>query len=129
MTHTLRFLTLLALTGLMAMPVAVDAKADVARDSFERMDKNKDEKVLFEEFSIAFPNMREAAFTAIDRNGDKIIDQEEWTVFIKNHASDMKAARGHGHMNGQKPDKADCNSNMPQPGSADLPLVRPPSDK
>ncbi|MDO5483391.1 MAG: hypothetical protein Q4F27_00635 [Desulfovibrionaceae bacterium] len=91
MTRTLRFITLLALAGLFALPVAVDAKPDAAADSFKRMDSNKDDKIVMEEFAATFPDMREAAFVAIDRNGDKIIDTEEWAIFVKNHASDMKA--------------------------------------
>jgi len=70
MTRTLRFITLLALAGLFALPVQADAKpdtkSDAACDSFSRLDKNKDEKIILEEFTLAFPNMREAAFVAIE---------------------------------------------------------------
>ena len=105
MTRTLRFLTLMALVGLFALPVQVDAKPDAACDSFSRMDKNKDDRILLEEFTLAFPNMREAAFVAIDRNGDKVIDREEWVVFIKNHAADMKNSK----MGGQSPSTSGSN--------------------
>lgn len=112
MTRTLRFITLLALAGLFALPVQADAKSDAACDSFSRLDKNKDEKIVLEEFTVAFPNMREAAFVAIDRDGDKVIEREEWAVFIKNHAADMKNSKM-GHMGDA--------SKMPQGGNAEPP--------
>ena len=133
MTQHLRFATLLVLSGLLALPAAVQAKPEAASESFKRMDNNRDNKIVLEEFTIAFPNMREAAFAAIDRNGDKIIDQEEWAVFIKNHGADMKARKMSGHMGGhmgdQNPNNVGGSPNMPQPGNADLPLATPPSGK
>ena len=51
------------------------------------MDTNKDGKVTYEEFKVFFPDMREEAFTVIDKNGDKVIDRVEWDTFVKNHAA------------------------------------------
>ena len=129
MTRQLRCATLLVLSGLLALPTAVQAKPDHAAASFQRMDTNKDDQIVLEEFTIAFPNMREAAFAAIDSNGDKVIGQDEWAVFVKNHGADMKDRKKGGHMGGQNPNNVGGRPNMPQPGNADLPLITPPSGK
>jgi len=91
-------------------------------DKFAMMDTNKDGKVTYEEFKACFPDMREEAFTVIDKNGDKVIDREEWDAFVKNHAS--------GHMGGMMGGNGmPGNATMPNPGSANMPLVMPPNGK
>ena len=71
-----------------------------AEASFARMDADKDGKVTPEEFAAAYPQMKEAAFTSIDTNGDKVISKEEWMAFAKGHAADEAATHPEGAMPG-----------------------------
>lgn len=84
---------------LVALPLAfcvfsASAQAADAKDRFASMDTNGDGKVEWSEFHIAFPNMREAAFAAIDRNGDKYIDRAEWDRFTLDHGKGMMPPQG-----------------------------------
>lgn len=112
-----------------AFPGAGEQAGKSAADKFEEMDKNKNGKVVMEEFRAVFPNMREEAFVTIDKNGDGVIDRMEWDEFIKGHAAGMKP----GPMGGMPPKGAPMMNNMPgnpmipPPGSADMPLVTPPN--
>lgn len=90
-----------------------------AQGRFVEMDLNKDGKVVLEEFQTAFPNMSENAFTIIDKNGDKGIDQVEWIEFTQNHAR-PDAEKG-APMNNIPGDPL-----IPPPDSSDLPLMQPP---
>lgn len=92
-------------------------------DKFSQMDSNKDGKVSREEFKKLFPNMRDEAFATIDQNGDSFIAVDEWSFFMKDHSSGMKTNRGMGGG----PMGAPGDPMMPNPGSADLPLVTPPN--
>ncbi len=94
-----------------------------ASDKFSEMDKDKDGKVVLEEFQANYPGMNQQAFVVIDRNGDGAIQRAEWVDFINQHGS------------GQKPDLNRRGAPMnnipgdpliPPPDSSDLPLVRPP---
>lgn len=92
-------------------------------DKFSQMDTNKDNKVSREEFKALFPNMREEAFVAIDKDGDNFISVDEWNGFMKDHSSGM---RPNTMNNGPMP-TVPGNPMMPNPGSAELPLVTPPN--
>ena len=92
-------------------------------DKFSQMDTDKNGKVTSEEFKALFPNMREEAFMAIDKDGDKFISVEEWNAFMKDHSSGM---RPNTMNNGPMP-AVTGNPMMPNPGSAELPLVTPPN--
>lgn len=107
-----------------ANPAATNAgKAD----KFVMMDTNKDSKVSYEEFKAFFPNMREEAFTVIDKNGDKFIDRTEWNEFVSNHSSSHMGGNMSNMMSGQG--AMPGNAMMPSPGSADIPLVTPPNGR
>ena len=119
-------LPLLAAIVLMASPAqSMPSMGDGngANDKFSQMDNNKDGQVSREEFKKLFPNMRDEAFTAIDQNSDGSIAVEEWNFFMKDHSSGMKPNRGMGGG----PMGAAGDPMMPNPGSADLPLVTPPN--
>ena len=99
-------------------------EASRASDKFSEMDKDKDGKVVLEEFQASYPGMNQQAFVVIDRNGDGAIQRAEWIDFINQHGS------------GQKPDLNRRGAPMnnipgdpliPPPNSSDLPLVRPPA--
>lgn len=102
-----------------------------ADDRFTAMDKDGDGRVVLEEFRAAYPGMSERAFVVIDSNGDGGIERAEWATFMQSHAAGMPPEG----MNGIKgsPDHAPRMNTMPgdpmipPPGSADLPLMRPPS--
>lgn len=102
-------------------------------DRFAAMDKNGDGRVVIEEFRAAFPGMNEQAFAVIDTNGDGGIERAEWAAFTENHAAGMRPGQG-GPM-GMRPERGAPMNNMPgdpiipPPDSADLPLMRPPSDR
>lgn len=96
-------------------------------DKFDQMDTNKDGKVTLEEFKAYFPNMREEAFAAIDKNGDKVIDRAEWDEFVANHSSGHMGGSMGNMMGGQG--GMPGNATMPAPGNADMPLVTPPNGK
>lgn len=131
----LRMFALLALAGLLALPAlqaraADDSAKAASKDKFEEMDKNKDGKVILEEFQASFPNMKESAFVVIDKNGDGAIDRVEWDEFLKGHAAGMKPGMG-----GMPPQMGAPMNNMPgdpmipSPDSADMPLVTPPNGR
>ncbi len=107
-----------------ANPSAADAGKV---DKFTMMDTNKDDKVSYEEFKAFYPNMREEAFTMIDKNGDKVIDRAEWDEFVSNHSSGRMGGGMGGMMGGQG--AMGDSSMMPNPGSAEIPLVTPPNGK
>ena len=109
----LRMFALLALAGLLALPALQARAADdpakaASKDKFEEMDKNKDGKVILEEFQASFPNMKESAFVVIDKNGDGAIDRVEWDEFLKGHAAGMKPGMG-----GMPPRMGAPMNNMP----------------
>jgi hypothetical protein len=53
------------------------------------MDADADGKVSWEEFSAAYPRMREAAFASIDSSGDGSLSLQEWLEFSAGHAADV----------------------------------------
>lgn len=96
-----------------------DSPPAPAPDRFAVMDVNGDGKVTLEEFTAANPNMSEQAFVIIDRDKNKAIEPQEWTIFTETHGS------------GVAPEGAPMNNIpgdplIPPPDSDDLPLVRPP---
>ncbi|MDD4700650.1 MAG: calcium-binding protein [Desulfovibrio sp.] len=105
-----------------AMP-GMGSGSDGSVDKFGQMDTDKNGKVSREEFKALFPNMREEAFVAIDKDGDNFISVEEWNGFMKDHSSGM---RPNTMNNGPMP-TVPGNPMMPNPGSAELPLVTPPN--
>ncbi len=83
------FLLMAAATYAFANPaMGGNNPAAAAESSFAGIDADKDGKVTPEEFFKVFPNMRETAFTAIDKNNDKIITLDEWKAFYVGHSQD-----------------------------------------
>lgn len=119
-----KILSLCAAGACLSAAFALAAQAGApAPDRFDKLDANKDGKIVLEEFRTAFPNMNEAAFGVIDVNGDKGIDRAEWFEFMEGHAK--------GSMPGMKREGAPMNNIpgdpiIPPMDSADLPLMRPP---
>ena len=70
------FFVLLLLTCLVS-PALAQFHAD-----FEQLDRNKDQKVTFEEFKAAFPQASKKDFLTIDVQNRGYFDQEEWLVFM-----------------------------------------------
>ena len=101
-----------------------------APDRFAAMDKNGDGKVVIEEFQSASPGMSERAFVVIDSNGDGAIERAEWDSFMQGHAAGVPPQG----MTTPQPETAPRLNNIPgdplipPPDSADLPLMRPPSN-
>ena len=99
-------------------------------DRFAAMDKNGDGKVVIEEFQAARPGMSERAFVVIDSNGDGAIERAEWDAFMQGHAAGVPPQG----MTMPQPETAPRLNNIPgdplipPPDSADLPLMRPPSN-
>lgn len=60
----------------------------MAEASFAALDEDKNGIVSSEEFFKGFPNMRETAFAAIDRDDDKGITLVEWKAFYVGHSQD-----------------------------------------
>jgi hypothetical protein len=67
-----------------------------AEARFTAMDANRDGRVSREEFFAALPTMKEAAFAAIDEDGDGFLTLQEWNSF----------ATGHGREDAQSGDNA-----------------------
>ena len=120
-------LPLLAALVLMASPIhampGMGSDSGGMGDKFSQMDADKDGKVSREEFKALFPNMREEAFVAIDKDGDGFISIDEWNGFMKDHSSGMRPNT----MNDGPMPTVPGNPMMPNPGSAELPLVMPPN--
>ena len=140
---TARTLALSALVLGFALPGAAFANPSMAgggmgrgaEASFARMDADKDGNATREEFFAAFPQMKEGAFTSIDKNGDGVISKEEWLAFAKGHAADEAAAHpaGEGGLPaGHPPMKGSANGTehpplmMPKDGAGRSPM--PPAD-
>ena len=136
---TARILALSALVLGFALPGAALANPSMAgggmgrgaEASFERMDTNKDGNATREEFFAAFPQMKEGAFTSIDKNGDGVISKDEWLAFAKGHASDEAAAHpagegglpaGHPPMMGNTNGTAHPPMMMPKGGAGGMPM-------
>ncbi|MEG1610548.1 MAG: calcium-binding protein, partial [Bilophila sp.] len=63
------------------------ASSAVAADRFAEMDKDKNDKVTWEEFEAAMPQMRKSAFESIDTNKDNAITRAEWDTFRASHGA------------------------------------------
>lgn len=95
-----------------------------AGQQFDRMDANRDGRVILEEFSATYPNMNKQAFVIIDKNGDGAIQKPEWIQFLENHARGIVPRREDPNvpMNNIPGDPL-----IPPMDSSDLPLVSPPN--
>lgn len=78
-------------------------------EQFNAMDAGKDGKVSSGEFFKTYPQMKEAAFTAIDKDGDGAITLPEWQGFTQGHGADRaqggmgSGMKGEGGMTGMPP--------------------------
>jgi hypothetical protein len=52
---------------------------------FGDMDSGKDGRVGWEEFKAFFPHAEPAVFAAVDLNGDRTLDHQEWHAFKSAH--------------------------------------------
>ncbi|MFV0422903.1 calcium-binding protein [Oleidesulfovibrio sp.] len=82
--------------------ILISAGPLAAGEEFGRMDTNGDGVVNWEEFSAAYPSMREPAFAAIDTNNDKQMSHEEWHMFRDRHGKDGKGMEGMDSASGMK---------------------------
>lgn len=94
-----------------------------AQSRFDQMDKDKDGKVVLEEFRATFPNMSEQAFGMIDVNGSNAIERAEWFDFMEGHAK----GRTPGTARTPRMNNIPGDPLIPPPDSNDLPLMRPPN--
>lgn len=93
---------------------------DAAIQAFKKADKDGSDSLSKEEFMAAYPNMKEAAFTAIDTDKNGAISRQEWQTFVIGHSMG-RSGQGSG-MPGAQPGTQPA---APQPGK--LPLVTPPA--
>ncbi|MBG3878494.1 calcium-binding protein [Desulfovibrio oxamicus] len=103
---------------------AATAQAD---DKFSAMDKDGNASVTWEEFSVAFPQMKKPAFDAIDTDGSGALTHEEWDAFRAHHGQGgMGMGGGMGPKDGQG---ATMPKDMPKGmgGMGSAPLIQPPS--
>lgn len=84
-----------------------------AGDRFSEMDKDKNDRVTWQEFEAAMPQMRKSAFESIDTDKDGAISRTEWDVFKTSHG--MKAK-------GMPPATMEAS-----PDKEAMPLIRPPA--
>ncbi len=54
---------------------------------FHELDADGDDAVAWNEFQQRFPDAREDVFKAVDRDGDGIIDHDEWHAFKQAHGN------------------------------------------
>lgn len=108
----------------------------VAGSCFDDMDINKDGYVSWEEFQIAFPDLKKAAFDAIDINKDGKISREEWENFQKLHEKDVQSEEGKKEIKNIKiPHGFSKDLNASEPNDAIhekfnmKPLIQPPVKK
>ncbi|MDR2050216.1 MAG: hypothetical protein LBQ63_00355 [Deltaproteobacteria bacterium] len=84
-----------------------------AEDKFSRMDADADGRVEREEFFALYPQMREAAFVAIDSSGDGSLSLLEWLEFSDGHAVDMARSLPEARK-GDAPEKAPADGGRKQ---------------
>ncbi|ABB38163.1 calcium-binding EF-hand-containing protein [Oleidesulfovibrio alaskensis G20] len=97
-----------------------------AGEEFGRMDTDGNGSVTWEEFSAAYPSMREPAFAAIDTNGDKLMSHEEWHNFRNRHGKDGAGMQNMGSGMKMPPE----GMTMPpkgMPGKNGKPMIMPPA--
>lgn len=82
---------------------------------FDAADTDKNGSISPEEFTKAFPRMTDAAFSAIDTDGDGGIGRKEWDAFMRRHSMGKAGAPRDGAPSG---DAAHGGG---------LPLVTPPA--
>jgi hypothetical protein len=102
------------------------------------MDADKDGKVSSEEFFAAHPQMKSAAFEALDTDKDGYINMREWEDFAVGHKADVKnsgtmpqGAGGPmgGMMGGMPPGAASANGTDGQSKRPMPDLIMPPGAK
>ena len=134
-----------ALLGLLAVsPAMADTPPDTREaklmETFSQMDADRDGAASVEEFLRARPNMKEAAFKAMDANGDGKLSPDEWMEFMGGHGKPTMGTGRMGAMGGGSGDG--CPALEPAPAaesggcpafeggsgaSAGMPMVMPPA--
>ena len=61
-------------------------------ERFCAADTNASDTLTQQEFSLAFPDMTEQAFEALDTNHDGVISIQEWNAFMGNHGKKSSKA-------------------------------------
>ena len=55
---------------------------------FHELDADGDDAVTWKEFKTRFPDATENVFKSVDRNGDGLIDHDEWHAFKEAHGAE-----------------------------------------
>lgn len=107
----------------MLLLCAATAQAD---DKFSAMDKDGNGSVSWEEFSVAFPQMKKPAFDAIDTDKSGALSHEEWDAFRAHHG---QGGKGMGSGMGPQSTQEMQGREMPKGmgGTNAAPLILPPS--
>ncbi len=85
-----------------------------ATEKYTKMDSNGDKDVSVEEFKAAYPQMTDAVFGIINKDGKDGISLEEWMTFQTTH------------MQGMKEEQA--SHQKPWPKESGAKLIMPPKD-
>lgn len=64
---------------------------------FHEIDSDANGMVTRQEFNDYFPDADQKVFTALDLNGDQVVDRDEWNKFRQAHGAEHKKHRPERH--------------------------------
>lgn len=99
----MRFDLSLLLGGMIGatMLVGTAFAADTVGDRFSAIDKDKDTRMSWDEFSAVNPNISRKGFDTMDLNQDEKLSMEEWRTFYENHGMSVPGQSSSGMMPAQ----------------------------